>query len=85
VPWQAGDRHARPLGDSDPGPEAGFNSHGQWARQNNFILDGVDNNSHILGLQDRKAQVLVPNIDAVQEFQFTRATTMPNSEAAPAR
>jgi Carboxypeptidase regulatory-like domain/TonB dependent receptor-like, beta-barrel/TonB-dependent Receptor Plug Domain len=49
--------------------EAGFNSHGQWASQNNFILDGVDNNSHIVGLQDRKAQVLVPNIDAVQEFQ----------------
>ena len=38
--------------------------------QNNFILDGVDNNSHIMGLQDRKAQVLVPNLDAVQEFQI---------------
>ncbi len=49
--------------------ESGFNAHGQWAVQNNFILDGVDNNSHIMGLQDRKAQVLVPNIDAVQEFQ----------------
>jgi hypothetical protein len=50
--------------------EAGFNSHGQWALQNNFILDGVDNNSHVMGLQDRKAQVLVPNLDAVQEFQI---------------
>ena len=50
--------------------ESGFNAHGQWAVQNNFILDGVDNNSHIMGLQDRKAQVLVPNLDAVQEFQI---------------
>ena len=49
--------------------ESGFNAHGQWAVQNNFILDGVDNNSHIMGVQDRKAQVLVPNLDAVQEFQ----------------
>jgi carboxypeptidase family protein/TonB-dependent receptor-like protein len=50
--------------------EAGFNSHGQPAVQNNFILDGVDNNSNVMGLQDRKAQVLVPNLDAVQEFQI---------------
>jgi hypothetical protein len=50
--------------------ESGFNAHGQWAVQNNFILDGVDNNSQIMGLQDRKAQVLEPNLDAVQEFQI---------------
>lgn len=50
--------------------EAGFNANGQWAVQNSFILDGVDNNSHIMGMQDRKAQVLVPNLDAVQEFQI---------------
>ena len=49
--------------------ESGFNAHGQWAVQNNFILDGVDNNSQVVGMQDRKAQVLVPNLDAVQEFQ----------------
>lgn len=50
--------------------EGGFNSHGQWATQNNFILDGVDNNSQVLGMEDRKAQVLIPNLDAVQEFQI---------------
>jgi hypothetical protein len=50
--------------------EGGFNAHGQWATQNNFILDGIDNNSQILGLQDRKAQVLLPSLDAVQEFQI---------------
>jgi hypothetical protein len=50
--------------------EGGFNSHGQWATQNNFILDGIDNNSQVLGLEDRKAQVLIPSLDAVQEFQI---------------
>jgi hypothetical protein len=49
--------------------ESGFNSNGQWAIQNNYLLDGVDNNSQVIGIQDRKAQVLVPNIDAIQEFQ----------------
>jgi hypothetical protein len=51
----------------------GFNSHGQWATQNNFILDGVDNNSQVYGLQDGKAQVVIPNLDAVQEFQIQTA------------
>ena len=50
--------------------EGGFNSHGQWATQNNFILDGIDNNSQVLGLEDRKAQVLIPSLDAVQEYQI---------------
>jgi hypothetical protein len=50
-----------------------FNSHGQWATQNNFILDGVDNNSQVYGLQDGKAQVVIPNLDAVQEFQIQTA------------
>lgn len=48
----------------------GFNANGQWATQNNFILDGVDNNSQVLGLQDQKAQVLIPNLDAVKEFRI---------------
>jgi hypothetical protein len=51
----------------------GFNSHGQWATQNNFILDGVDNNSQVFGLQDGKAQVVIPNLDAVQEFEIQTA------------
>ena len=53
--------------------EGGFNAHGQWATQNNFILDGVDNNSQIFGFQDRKGQVVIPSLDAVQEFQIHTA------------
>lgn len=49
--------------------ESGFNSHGQRAGQNNFTIDGVDNNSHVMGMQDRKAQVMIPSLDAVREFK----------------
>ncbi len=49
--------------------ESGFNSHGQAATQNNFIIDGVDNNNNVMGMQDRKAQVVVPSLDAVAEFK----------------
>jgi hypothetical protein len=36
--------------------EAGFNANRQWALQNNFILDGVDNDSHMMGMQDRNTE-----------------------------
>ncbi|MBI4909376.1 MAG: TonB-dependent receptor [Acidobacteria bacterium] len=49
--------------------DSGFNSHGQWMTQNNFVIDGVDNNNNIMGMQDRKAQVVVPSLDAVAEFK----------------
>jgi hypothetical protein len=49
--------------------ESGFNSHGQQITQNNFIIDGVDNNNNVMGMQDRKSQVVVPSLDAVAEFK----------------
>ncbi|MBI3680413.1 MAG: TonB-dependent receptor [Acidobacteria bacterium] len=49
--------------------ESGFNSHGQPMTQNNFIIDGVDNNNNVMGMQDRKAQVTIPSLDAVAEFK----------------
>ncbi|MGH9627631.1 MAG: hypothetical protein ACRD7E_04735, partial [Bryobacteraceae bacterium] len=45
----------------------GFNSHGQAAVENSFLIDGIDNNSYGFALEDRKAQVV---IDAVQEFKL---------------
>jgi hypothetical protein len=49
--------------------ESGFNSHGQPVTQNNFIIDGIDNNNNVMGMQDRKAQVIIPSLDAVAEFK----------------
>ena len=64
---EIGGRARGPLGDSAIG--GGFVSHGQPALQNNFLIDGVDNNSTLMGLQDRKAQAIIPSLDAVQEFK----------------
>lgn len=49
--------------------ESGFNAHGQPITQNNFIIDGIDNNNNVMGMQDRKAQTVVPSLDAVAEFK----------------
>ena len=48
---------------------SGFNANGQQATQNDFIMDGVDNNNNVMGMQDRKAQVIIPSLDAVSEFK----------------
>jgi hypothetical protein len=48
---------------------SGFNANGQQTTQNNFIMDGIDNNNNVMGMQDRKAQVVVPSLDAVSEFK----------------
>ena len=50
--------------------ESGFNAHGQPFFQNSFIIDGVDNNNNVMGMQDRKMQVVVPSLDAVAEFKL---------------
>jgi hypothetical protein len=49
--------------------ESGFNSHGQPMTQNSFLIDGIDNNNNVMGMQDRKMQVVVPSLDAVAEFK----------------
>jgi hypothetical protein len=48
---------------------SGFNANGQPTTENNFIMDGVDNNNNVMGMQDRKAQVIIPSLDAVSEFK----------------
>ena len=49
--------------------ESGFNAHGQPMTQNSFIIDGIDNNNNVMGMQDRKMQVVTPSLDAVAEFK----------------
>ncbi|MGH9722669.1 MAG: carboxypeptidase regulatory-like domain-containing protein [Bryobacteraceae bacterium] len=49
--------------------ESGFNAHGQRMTQNSFLIDGIDNNNNVMGMQDRKMQVVVPSLDAVAEFK----------------
>jgi hypothetical protein len=48
---------------------ASFSANGMRARDNNFILDGVDNNEQLLS-----TVVIFPNIDALQEFKVQTST-----------
>ncbi|MEZ5353668.1 MAG: carboxypeptidase regulatory-like domain-containing protein [Bryobacteraceae bacterium] len=50
--------------------ESGFNANGQRMTQNSFLIDGIDNNNNVMGMQDRKMQVVVPSLDAVAEFKI---------------
>jgi hypothetical protein len=47
----------------------GFSSNGARAYQNNYLLDGVDNNSNITDLQTGASYVIQPSVDAVEEFK----------------
>ena len=47
----------------------GFSSGGMRNSQNNFILDGVDNNGVELAGAQRRSEMVQPSIDAIQEFK----------------
>ena len=47
----------------------GFSSNGARSLQNNFLLDGVDNNSNLGDVLNETAYVIQPSVDAIQEFK----------------
>src|SRR6202171_3931364 len=47
----------------------GFSANGARSLQNNFLLDGVDNNSNLPDLLNETNFVIQPPIDALQEFK----------------
>ncbi len=49
---------------------AAFTANGLRYTMNNYLLDGVDNNSQILNLQSGGAEITRPSIDAIQEFKL---------------
>jgi hypothetical protein len=60
------------AGANQPAPGArvgGFSGSGMRATQSNYLLDGVDNNNGQIAYQGRQAEVVRPNIDAIQEFK----------------
>lgn len=72
---------------SEPGsrdaPNFGFSASGARSLDNNFLLDGIDNNSNLPDLLNEANYVVMPPPDALQEFkietgnydaQFGRAT-----------
>ena len=64
-----GDRYSEEGGATALGRTGGVNVHGNRSLQNNFLLDGVDNNSISTNVQELSAQTSRPSIDSIQEFK----------------
>jgi hypothetical protein len=69
VPGVQGDRFTEEGGGTSFGRTGGVNVHGTRSLQNNFLLDGVDNNSISTNVQELTTQVSRPSVDAIQEFK----------------
>lgn len=66
-----GNRYTEQSGATSAGRTGGFNVHGVRQLQNNFILDGLDNNSISENVQELSTQVVRPSVDTIQEFKVT--------------
>jgi len=58
---------------ANPAPDR-FSANGNSELQNNFLLDGIDNNSFSENLQESSVQVVQPPPDALQEFKVQTRT-----------
>src|SRR5437016_4557117 len=76
IPGVKADRYTEQGGGTANGRTGGANIHGVRSLQNNFVLDGVDNNSISENVQELTSQVARPSVDAIQEF---RVSTNPYS------
>ena len=64
-----GDRYTEQSGGTATGRTGGVDVHGVRSLQNDFILDGVDNNSISENVQELTSQIVRPSVDAIQEFK----------------
>lgn len=63
----AGVTFSEPGGRDESG--FGFSANGARSLQNNFLLDGIDNNSNLPDLLNETNYVVMPSVDALQEFK----------------
>ena len=56
---------AEPTG----GRIGGFSSAGMLTTKNNYLIDGIDNNSRQIAAESTQAETVKPSIDAIQEFK----------------
>lgn len=61
---------APPLGNTRGSGTGDFISNGQRAEQNNFVLDGVDNNTNLVDFLNGSSFVVRPPPDALSEFNI---------------
>jgi Carboxypeptidase regulatory-like domain/TonB-dependent Receptor Plug Domain len=61
---------APPLGNTRGSGSGDFVANGQRAEQNNFILDGVDNNTNLVDFLNGSSYIMRPPPDALSEFSL---------------
>jgi Carboxypeptidase regulatory-like domain/TonB dependent receptor/TonB-dependent Receptor Plug Domain len=71
VPGVQADRYTEEAGGTANGRTGGANVHGIRSLQNNFVLDGVDNNSISENVQELTTQIVRPSVDSIQEFKVS--------------
>jgi len=71
VPGTQADRYTEEGGGTANGRTGGVNVHGIRSLQNNFVLDGVDNNSISENVQELTTQIVRPSVDSIQEFKVS--------------
>lgn len=52
------------------GATGSFSANGERPAQNNYVLDGIDNNAGLVDFLNGTAYVVLPPIDAIQEFKI---------------
>ncbi len=69
VPGVQSDRYTEQSGGTSAGRTGGVSVHGNRTLQNNFLLDGVANNSFSTNVQELTTQISRPSVDAIDEFK----------------
>jgi outer membrane receptor protein involved in Fe transport len=69
VPGVQSDRYTEQSGGTSSGRTGGASVHGNRSLQNNFLLDGVANNSFSTNVQELTTQISRPSVDAIDEFK----------------
>ncbi|MGH9839458.1 MAG: TonB-dependent receptor domain-containing protein [Blastocatellia bacterium] len=64
-----GDRYTEEGGGTASGRTGNINVNGARSLQNNFVLDGGDNNSISTNVQELTTQVARPSVEAIREFK----------------
>ena len=69
VPGVQSNRYTDQSGATSAGRTGAFNVHGVHSLQNDFILDGIDNNTFSENVQELSTQSSRPSVDTIQEFK----------------
>ena len=68
VPGVQINRYTNQSGDTSAGRTGDFNVNGVHSLQNNFILDGIDNNTFSENVQELSTEAAHPSVDVISEF-----------------